>query len=145
MTDYFALLGAFLCAFLIVLVTGRPVINFLHAKKIGQMIRSFEGFLLADLHKDKKNTPTMGGILVVVSSALSALIFGNASSTYLWMILIMMMLFGLIGALDDWRKLQNKSAEGLSARKRLFLQSLLAFAVIGFFYYHDHTVIIRPH
>ena len=125
---------AFFSAFAIAVLAGRPFIQWLFARKIGQMIQSFDGFLLATLHKDKKNTPTMGGALIVVATLISCLIWADWSCSSVPILMGSMLLFSAIGVFDDWGKLQSKSSKGLSAKIRLFFQTLIAIAVIIYFF-----------
>lgn len=121
---------AFFSAWTIALIVGPFCIRWLFARKIGQMIQTFDGFVLAELHKDKKNTPTMGGVIIIIATLLSCLIWADWSSPSVWILTGSMLLFAAIGAVDDWGKLQSKSSRGLSAKIRLVFQSLIALSII---------------
>lgn len=129
------LMFAAVTALLLVLLTGRPFIRKLVQYKIGQKIREFAGqsFHLAELHKQKKETPTMGGLLVIFAVVVSALLWADLSSIYTLLLLGALLVFGTVGAIDDFAKLKSKSFKGLSGKTRLLIQSLFALLVIAFF------------
>ena len=76
---------------------------------------------------EKKGTPTMGGVLILICVLLSTLLWADISNAYIWVILFIMVSFGGIGFLDDYLKLTRKNAKGVSARKKLLFQSIFAF------------------
>ena len=119
---------------LVVLMLGPMFIRKLIALKVGQPIREDEGFLLGELHKKKKDTPTMGGALIIVAVLISSALWADWSSIFVPLLLVPYVLFGVIGAFDDWAKLKNKSishwSKGLSGKLRLILQTLIALLVI---------------
>jgi phospho-N-acetylmuramoyl-pentapeptide-transferase len=122
-------------ALLIVLLSGRPFIRKLVQYKIGQKIREFAGqaFHLAELHKQKKETPTMGGLLVIFSVTISILLWADLSSIYTLLLLGALLVFGTVGAIDDFAKLKSKSFKGLPGKLRLLIQSLFAGLVVLLF------------
>ena len=79
--------------------------------------------------KTKSNTPTMGGILIVISTSLSTLIWGDLSNTYIWIGFATMIIFGVIGFIDDYYKLKFKNSSGIGARTKLFWQLLFSFLI----------------
>jgi phospho-N-acetylmuramoyl-pentapeptide-transferase len=119
---------------LAVLLLGPMFIRKLIALKVGQPIRDDEGFLLGELHKKKKDTPTMGGALIIVAVLISSVLWADWSSIFVPLLLVPYVLFGVIGAFDDWAKLKNKSvshwSKGLSGKLRIILQTLIALLVI---------------
>lgn len=121
---------AALVGLVIPLVAGSAFIKMLTALKVGQPIRDEKGFLLAELHKQKKNTPTMGGLLIVCSVCISAFLFADWSTFFTPVVICALVYFGCIGAFDDWAKLRSKSSKGISGRLRLVLQSVFAIGVI---------------
>ena len=124
---------AFLVAFATALLLGKPMIYFLQRLKIGQMIQTFDGFLLGSLHKDKKDTPTMGGILIIVATAVSCCVFADLSCFEVRILMSTLLLFGALGACDDFGKMLSKSSKGLSSKIRLVAESGIAIAVIWSF------------
>lgn len=129
------ILLAAMLAFFIGLYTGPWFIKMLYEKKIGQPIRDDAGFLLAELHKNKKNTPTMGGILILFSLLVSSVLLIDLSHPFTWILISGSLLFAYLGALDDRRKLANKSAKGISGKTRLVVQ-LLFSAFVLFYLFH---------
>ncbi len=110
-----------LTALLICLLVGPWVIARLSRYHIGQTIRD-DG---PRSHLDKRGTPTMGGALILFSIAASVLLWADLTNEYVWIALLTMLAFGLIGGIDDYRKLVLQDARGLPARWKYLLQSLV--------------------
>ena len=117
--------GATATALMIGLLLGPAFIRWLRAKQgKGQPIRS-DG---PQSHLAKRGTPTMGGLLILVSVAISVLLWMDLSNPYVWACLLVTGGFGLIGFLDDYDKVKKAHHAGLSGKMRLFLE----FAIAGF-------------
>ena len=124
---------ATMTALVIAIVLGPAVIARLRAMKIGQAVRE-DG---PQTHLSKKGTPTMGGALVLLSIAITTLLWADLSNRFVWVVLLVTMGFGAIGWVDDYRKVVQRNPKGMAAREKLFWQSLigliaatwLAFAV----------------
>ncbi len=112
---------AALTALLIGLVAGPKVIRMLTALKIGQPIRGYA----MQTHLSKSGTPTMGGVLILLSIAISTLLWFDLSNRFVWIVLIVTLGFGAIGWVDDWRKVVNKDPEGMRSREKYFWQSVI--------------------
>ena len=112
---------AAMTALLIGLAAGPFVIRRLTALKIGQPIR---GYGMAS-HLAKSGTPTMGGVLILFSIAISTLLWFDLSNRFVWIVLIVTLAFGAIGWVDDWRKVVNKDPEGMRSREKYFWQSMI--------------------
>lgn len=123
---------AALTSLLFSLFAGPYFIRKLFELKIGQPIREMEGFLLGDLHKSKKNTPTMGGILMIASMLLSLLLWMDLKSVFTLILLLTTLILGLLGGYDDYLKLRYKNSKGLSARKKLIVQVLWALCIAAY-------------
>lgn len=119
-------------ALVLTLCFGSRFIRKLYELKIGQPIRDDSGFLLAELHKNKKNTPTMGGALIIVTSLSSLFLWMDLAHPFTWILFATTIVFGALGSYDDYLKLRYKNAKGLSAKKKLLVQLLLASAVIAY-------------
>ena len=119
-----AILSA-LTALMIALFLGGPVIRYLTQLKIGQSIRT-NG---PQSHLDKKGTPTMGGVLVLIAIAFSLLCWGQLDNKYLWICLFIMASFGAIGWIDDYKKVVHRNSEGLKSRWKYFWQSVFGLFV----------------
>lgn len=127
------LLMAALTALILSIFLGPRFIRKLYSLKIGQPIRVEECPLLGELHHDKKDTPTMGGILVVFSLIVSTLLWGDLSSSYLKLLLVVTLLFSFLGGRDDYLKLKyKKNSKGLSGKKKLLTQGAIAALVALF-------------
>ena len=112
--------AALFTALIISFVIGPKIIRALRAKQAeGQPIRidGPESHLLT-----KKGTPTMGGVMILISVLISTLLWADITNPYIWIVLIVTFGFGLIGFLDDYKKLTKRSSSGLSGRHKLVLQ-----------------------
>ena len=118
------ILGA-LTSLAISLCVGPMMIRYLSRYQIGQMVRT-DG---PQSHLSKSGTPTMGGTLILIAISLSTLLWGDLSNIYLWVTLLVTLGFGVIGFIDDYRKIVYRNPKGLSGRKKLFYQSLIAIFV----------------
>jgi phospho-N-acetylmuramoyl-pentapeptide-transferase len=112
---------AAMTALLIGLISGPWVIRRLTALKIGQPIREYA----MQTHLSKSGTPTMGGVLVLISIAVSTLLWFDLSNRFVWIVLIVTLGFGAIGWADDWRKVVRKDPEGMPSREKYLWQSLI--------------------
>jgi len=106
---------------LIGLVAGPWVIRRLTALKIGQPIRGYA----MQSHLSKSGTPTMGGVLILLSIAISTLLWFDWSNRFVWIVLVVTLGFGAIGWVDDWRKVVHKDPEGMRSREKYFWQSVI--------------------
>ena len=121
---------AALTSFSISLFVGPILIEKLRHYQIGQTVRD-DG---PQSHLAKAGTPTMGGLLILMAIAFSVLLWGDLSNPYLWIILGVTFCFGLIGFVDDYRKLILKDSRGLPGRWKYFWQSLIAIAAATLLY-----------
>ena len=112
---------AAMTSLLIGLVAGPWVIRRLTALKIGQPIRGYG----METHLSKSGTPTMGGVLILLSIAVSTLLWFDWSNRFVWVVLVVTLGFGAIGWVDDWRKVVNKDPEGMRSREKYFWQSVI--------------------
>jgi phospho-N-acetylmuramoyl-pentapeptide-transferase len=112
---------AALTALLIGLAAGPAVIRRLRALKIGQPIRGYG----MESHLAKSGTPTMGGVLILISITSATLLWSDVSNRFVWIVLVVTLAFGAIGWVDDWRKVVNKDPEGMRSREKFFWQSLI--------------------
>ncbi|MEK6736222.1 MAG: phospho-N-acetylmuramoyl-pentapeptide-transferase [Pseudomonadota bacterium] len=119
---------AVLTALMISFIIGPAMIRKLTAYKIGQSVRQ-DG---PQTHLIKAGTPTMGGALILVSIACSTLLWADLTNRYIWVVLLTTLGFGIIGFVDDYRKVVYRNPKGLSARAKLFWQSIIALIVAGY-------------
>jgi phospho-N-acetylmuramoyl-pentapeptide-transferase len=116
---------ASLTALLITLVLGPWVIQRLRDMQIGQFIRE-EG---PKSHQSKAGTPTMGGVLVVGSTVVPTLLWGDFENAYVWIAVFTMLVFGAIGFIDDYKKVVKKQNLGLTGKLKFSLQVLASCIV----------------
>jgi phospho-N-acetylmuramoyl-pentapeptide-transferase len=119
-----------LTALLISFIVGPVMIRHLSTYKIGQSIRT-DG---PQSHFSKAGTPTMGGALILVSIAISTLLWADLSNRYVWVTLLVTLAFGLIGFVDDYKKLVLKNSKGLAARYKYLWQSVFGIVAALFLY-----------
>ena len=111
-----------LTALLISLLVGPRMIRYLSHYNIGQNVRD-DG---PESHFSKAGTPTMGGALILVAIITSTVLWSDLSSRFVWVVLFVTAGFGLIGWVDDYKKLAYGNSKGLSARGKYFWQSVVA-------------------
>jgi len=112
---------AALTALLIGLALGPVVIRRLTELKIGQPIRGYG----MESHLSKSGTPTMGGVLILMSIAVSTLLWFDWNNRFVWIVLLVTLGFGAIGWVDDWRKVVHKDPEGMRSREKYLWQSII--------------------
>jgi phospho-N-acetylmuramoyl-pentapeptide-transferase len=112
---------AALTALLIGLVAGPWVIRRLVSLKIGQPIRDYA----MQTHLSKSGTPTMGGVLILISIAVSTVLWSDWSNRFVWIVMLVTFGFGAIGWADDWRKVVRKDPEGMPSKEKYMWQSLI--------------------
>src|SRR5437773_1462619 len=114
-------------ALLITLLFGGKAIEALKKWHIGQQIRE-EG---PQAHIAKRDTPTMGGLLVIASVIISTLLWSRLNGLYVWIIIVATLAFGAVGFTDDYLKLVKRRSLGLTGRQKLALQFVIAVGVWG--------------
>ena len=124
-----AILGV-MTALGIALIVGPAMIRKLSFKQIGQVIRD-DG---PQSHLSKSGTPTMGGALILVAIAISTLLWADLNNRYIWVVLLVTMLFGVIGFIDDYIKLVRQDPKGLASRYKYFWQSVVGAGAAVFLY-----------
>jgi phospho-N-acetylmuramoyl-pentapeptide-transferase len=124
----------------IALVTGKRIIRFLQKKQIGEEIRNLglEGQL------QKKGTPTMGGIIILLSILVPILLFGDLTNIYVILMIISTIWLGAIGFLDDYIKVFKKNKEGLNGKFKIIGQVGLGLIVGLTMYFSDSIVVREP-
>jgi phospho-N-acetylmuramoyl-pentapeptide-transferase len=120
-----------LTALVISLFMGPLMIRRLSVRQIGQTVRT-DG---PESHLPKAGTPTMGGALILVAILASTLLWSDLTNEYVWLVVAVTLAFGLIGFVDDYKKLVLKDPAGLSARGKIFWQSVSALAVATVLYW----------
>ncbi len=126
-------------SFAICLIFGPVIIRWLKEWNVGQYIRKEHVNDLYDLHKHKEGTPTMGGILIIISVLVSALLWCRLDNDLIILCLGGMIWLSVIGLVDDYIKLRNKSAAGVQAATKLFGQTVLAL-IVGIFVISNKSI-----
>ncbi len=121
----FRTIGALLTALVISFIFGPSIISLLKkTQKKGQPIRS-------DGPKNhiifKAGTPTMGGLLILLAFSVSTVLWARLDNIYIWIVLSVAILFGLIGLLDDWLKVSRMNSNGLKSYQKIIPQFFVAF------------------
>lgn len=129
-----AILGV-LTAMSLSLYFGPKLIRYLQKMQIGQTVRD-DG---PESHLSKSGTPTMGGLLILGSVAFSTLMWADLSNKYVWVVLTVVIGYGIVGFVDDYRKVIRKDSAGLIARWKYFWQSVIALGVAMFLFFTAET------
>ncbi len=116
--------AATLTALFIAFMVGPPLIRALERLRMDQPIRE-----IGPDHKSKEGTPTMGGLLILLSLLVSVLLWSNLDNRFVWIVIGITTGYGVLGFIDDYRKVKAGHSGGLSARAKLFWQTLMAFGV----------------
>ena len=119
-------------ALLFSLILGPRIIALLKKYQIGEEIRT-DG---PETHQAKKGTPTMGGLIIIISIIIGVLLWANPFNIYVALILLATVLLGLVGFLDDYLKTVKKMKKGLVSRYKLFGQITLGLVIGCFIYFH---------
>ena len=117
-------------ALLLSLIIGPIFIEKLSRQQIGQRVR-LDG---PESHFAKDGTPTMGGGLIIVVITIATLFWGDLSNRYIWLVLSVTCAFGLIGWLDDYLKIRRQNSDGLSARWKIFWQTIVAVVASSYLF-----------
>lgn len=151
LNEYYALPGAGVFQYLsfraamavitslaISLLFGKRWINYLNKKQVGETIRNLglEGQL------EKQGTPTMGGLIIIASILIPALLFARLDNIYVLMMLFTTVWLGTLGFVDDYIKVFKKNKEGLKGKYKLTGQIILGL-IIGSVMYFNHNIVIR--
>lgn len=124
-------LFAVMTAMWIVIWFGDPVIKYLTELKFGQAVRT-DG---PKTHLVKQGTPTMGGVLILVAIGVATLLWANLTNPYVWILMLVMGIFGAVGWADDWKKIKHKDPNGMRSRDKYFWLSLGSLIAGGSLYY----------
>ena len=126
---------AAILSLLISLFIGKRIINFLKAKQIGESIR----VLGPESHFSKKGTPTMGGIIILVSILIPTLLMAKVANIYVILMVVATIWMGAIGLADDYIKVFMKNKQGLRSKFKVMGQVGLGLLIAGILYWHPDT------
>ena len=119
-----------LTALLVSLLFGPVLIRRLTSRQIGQVVRD-DG---PQSHLVKAGTPTMGGLLILAAVIIATLLWSDLSNRFVWIAVFVTLSFGVVGFVDDYRKIRYGNSKGLSARAKYFWLSLAGFMATGVLY-----------
>jgi len=129
-------LGGTVTGLLISILLGPAIIKSLKSIQFQQHVR-VDG---PESHYKKSGTPTMGGLLILSSLVISTLLWADLSNRYIWVVLFVTVFFALIGFLDDFLKIKNKSSDGLSSKQKILLQMLVSFITMYYLFYSAEVI-----
>ena len=131
--ETFRAMGAALTALLLSLALGPKTITLLTRLKLGQPLRlKSEVRELADLHSSKKGTPTMGGILILLTMTITTMLWCDPANKLCWLALGSMLFLGFVGFADDYEKVAKKNSKGIRGWYKLAAQALLTIFVFAY-------------
>lgn len=116
---------------------GKKIIRLLQKKQIGEEIRDLD----LEGQMQKRGTPTMGGIIIILATVIPTLLFAKLHNVYVILMLITTVWLGLIGFLDDFLKIKRKNKDGLKGKFKIIGQIVLGFIVGGILYFSDDVVV----
>jgi phospho-N-acetylmuramoyl-pentapeptide-transferase len=126
----FRTFGALMTSLAIYFLFGTRWIAFLKTKQFGQVIRE-EG---PKTHLEKKNTPTMGGVLIVASLVASTLLWGDLTNRFIWVCLFVLLGFGAVGLIDDLKKVTKKNTLGFRGQYKIVIEVAVCLAAALYLY-----------
>ena len=131
-------IAAAITSLLIALIFGKRVIRKIQKKQIGEEIRD----LGLEGQMSKKGTPTMGGIIIILSILAPTLLFGNLTNIYVQLLIVTTIWLGFIGFMDDYIKVFKKNKNGLNGKYKIFGQVILGL-IVGLTLYLSDDVVMR--
>ncbi|WP_350292922.1 phospho-N-acetylmuramoyl-pentapeptide-transferase [uncultured Croceitalea sp.] len=126
---------AVLFSLLIAMIYGKRIILFLRAKQIGESVRD----LGLDGQKEKAGTPTMGGLIIIISTLIPVLLFADIMNIYIILLIVTIIWMGIIGFVDDYIKIFKKDKKGLKGRFKVLGQVVLGLIVGATLYFHPEV------
>lgn len=130
--------AAFVLALFIAMVFGRRIIDRLQLMQVGEIIRD----LGLEGQMQKKGTPTMGGIIIIISILIPCLLIGNLGSVYMALMLLTTVWLGILGFLDDWLKIKRHNKDGMNGKVKIIGQVGLGL-VVGAAMYFSPDIVMR--
>lgn len=124
----FRAIGSSITALFFVIIVGPIFIAWLKKKQIGQVIRE-DG---PESHFSKQGVPTMGGVLILAAMIFSTFIWADLTNGLVWLLIGVSSFFGIIGSVDDWKKIRKGNSRGLTAREKLALQ-VVGASIVGLY------------
>jgi phospho-N-acetylmuramoyl-pentapeptide-transferase len=129
---------AVITSLLISLIIGKRIINYLQKKQVGEVVRD----LGLEGQYRKEGTPSMGGLIILISIVVPVLLFARLDNVYIILMLVTTVWLGIIGFLDDYIKIFRKRKDGLPGRYKIFAQIVLGL-VVGVTLYFSEQAVVR--
>ncbi len=134
----FRTIYAAVTALVLSFILGTYIIKKLSTMRIGEVISEDS----PSRHDAKAGTPTMGGIIILCAMMISIAFWGNFTNSYIWVLILVTLGMGLIGFMDDYKKVITRTGDGLKPRTKFSLQLILAFAVAIYLYTGNFNTIL---
>ena len=129
--------AAIITSLLISTIFGKRIIDFLRKKQIGESIRD----LGLDGQIEKTGTPTMGGLIIIISTIIPVLLFANLKNIYIILLIVTLVWMGIIGFVDDYIKLYKKDKDGLRGKYKIIGQIILGLFVGFVLFFHPEVTV----
>lgn len=124
---------AAVASLLISLIIGRRIIRWLEKMQLGEIFRENIGL---DHHAEKKGTPSMGGVIILLATLIPTMLFTKLDSIYIWLIFFVMLSLGIVGFIDDYIKVVKKDKSGLAGRFKIAGQVTVGLVLGSVLYFH---------
>lgn len=131
--------AAFVLAMLIAIFVGRRIIDRLQKMQVGEIIRNLD----LEGQTKKTGTPTMGGVIIIISIVLPCLLVGNLTNVYMLLMLFATLWLGTLGFLDDYKKLKKHNKDGIKGLYKIIGQVSIAVILAGTMYLNPNMVIVQ--
>lgn len=129
---------ALILSIFIATVIGRRIIDRLQLMQVGEIVRN----LGLEGQMSKKGTPTMGGIIIIISILIPCILFGNLSNVYMLLMIVATILFGMLGFLDDYKKIKEHNKDGLKGKYKIVGQVTVGL-IVGLTMYLSPDIVVR--
>jgi len=129
--------AAIITSLLISTIFGKRIIDFLRKKQIGESIRD----LGLDGQIEKTGTPTMGGLIIIISTIIPVLLFANLKNIYIILLIVTLVWMGIIGFVDDYIKIYKKDKDGLRGKYKIIGQIILGLFVGFTLFFHPQVTV----
>lgn len=129
---------ALILSIFIATVIGRRIIDRLQLMQVGEIVRN----LGLEGQMSKKGTPTMGGIIIIISILIPCILFGNLTNVYMLLIIVATILFGMLGFLDDYKKIKEHNKDGLKGKYKIVGQVTVGL-IVGLTMYLSPDIVVR--
>lgn len=130
---------AFVMAMLIAIFIGRKIIDRLQLMQVGEIVRN----LGIEGQMKKTGTPTMGGVIIIISILVPCLLIGNLTNIYMILMIVSTIWLGLIGFLDDYKKIQRHNKDGIKGKYKIIGQVGIALIVASTMYFNSDMVVVK--